>query len=129
MLLFVSHFLLLIQEMETTAVARGTLYERNSSSGRDPTNLIVCYIPNELNDEELFEIFSQWGELNHARVIKDDVGASKGYGFVHFRCERDAAEAMKHMNGFKVYKKTFKITVAKGPKPKLPPPPPYASCS
>mmetsp|Transcript_5994 Transcript_5994/g.6536 ORF Transcript_5994/g.6536 Transcript_5994/m.6536 type:complete len:223 (-) Transcript_5994:664-1332(-) len=83
---------------------------------QDPRNLIVNYIPTPVDDEELRQLFEQFGELESARVIIDRVsGVPKGYGFVKFKTEAAAREAILKMNGFEIKNKRLKVTTAKGP--------------
>ncbi|KAI5670215.1 hypothetical protein M9H77_10579 [Catharanthus roseus] len=49
----------------------------------DETNLYIGYLPPTLEDDGLISLFSPFGEIVMAKVIKDRVsGLSKGYGFV-----------------------------------------------
>jgi RNA recognition motif-containing protein len=81
----------------------------------DPCNLIVNYIPTPVTDAELGAIFSQHGELMSARVIVDrQTKHPKGYGFVKYRCPKQAAIAMVAMNGFEIHGKRLKVTAARG---------------
>lgn len=51
-------------------------------------------------DEELRNLFSQFGEVISARVIIDrDTGRSKGFGFVEMG-DADAQAAIQNLNGF-----------------------------
>lgn len=84
--------------------------------GEDPTNLIVNYVPTPVTDAELRQLFEQYGELESARVIVDrHTHHPKGYGFVKFKHEASAREAIEKMNGFEILNKRLKVTPAKGP--------------
>jgi RNA recognition motif-containing protein len=51
-------------------------------------------------EEELMELFGQYGEVEEAIIIKDRMsGRSKGFGFVTFAAEEDADKAMEALNG------------------------------
>ena len=82
----------------------------------DPKNLIVNYIPTPVTDEELRQMFAQFGEVESARVIVDREmnNHPKGYGFVKFRTPEAAASAIQNMNGFEILGKRLKVTPAKG---------------
>ena len=81
----------------------------------DPCNLIINYIPTPMTDEELRQSFAQFGPLISARVICDrETRHPKGYGFVKFEKPDDAAKAVEAMNGFQVYGKRLKVTLARG---------------
>jgi len=51
-------------------------------------------------DEDLHNLFSQFGNIISARVIMDrDTGRSKGFGFVEME-DADAENAIQNLNGF-----------------------------
>lgn len=51
-------------------------------------------------EEQLKELFGQYGEVEEAIIIKDRMsGRSKGFGFVTFADEANADEAMEALNG------------------------------
>jgi len=51
-------------------------------------------------DEDLHNLFSQFGNVISARVIIDrDTGRSKGFGFVEME-DADAQNAIQNLNGF-----------------------------
>lgn len=52
--------------------------------------------------EDLEELFGRYGELVHCRVKINERNESKGFGFVSFRYERDASEAISKLNGFRM---------------------------
>lgn len=85
-------------------------------SASDPKNLIVNYIPTPVTDEELRQMFAQFGDVESARVIVDREmnNHPKGYGFVKFRTAEAAASAIQNMNGFEILGKRLKVTPAKG---------------
>ena len=52
------------------------------------------------SDEELREIFSEFGTVASAKVIKDsETHRSRGFGFVEMPKPGDAKAAMKMLNG------------------------------
>ncbi|XP_059667061.1 splicing factor-like protein 1 [Cornus florida] len=75
--------------------------------------LYVGYIPQNMDETRLTELFSPFGKLTEAKVIRDrTTGFGKGYGFVHFENPIDAALAVRHMNGYKVDGKMLAVRVA-----------------
>jgi RNA recognition motif-containing protein len=51
-------------------------------------------------EEQLMELFGQYGEVEEAVIIKDRMsGRSKGFGFVTFANDEDADKAMEALNG------------------------------
>ena len=67
-------------------------------------NIYVKEIPKKnFSDKELIELFSEFGQINSAIVLKDEKGESKGFGFVCFVNPEDAEKAQKEMNGKKIF--------------------------
>ena len=61
--------------------------ERLKDMGQNPrfTNLYIKNFGDELTDESLQELFSAYGKIVSAVVMKDkNTGKSMGYGFVSF---------------------------------------------
>ncbi|KAI4383054.1 hypothetical protein MLD38_008935 [Melastoma candidum] len=92
----------------------------------DDTNLYIGYLPPTLEDDGLIQLFSQFGEIVMAKVIKDRVsGLSKGYGFVKYADVQMANAAIQAMNGYRLDGRTIAVRVAgKPPQPTVPPGPP-----
>ncbi len=62
--------------------------------------LFVGGIPYSLQQEELNELFSQFGQVTSATIIRDRVtNQSRGFGFVEMATEDEAGEAMRKLNG------------------------------
>ena len=67
-------------------------------------NIYVKEIPKKnFSDKELIALFSKYGKINSAIVLKDEKGESKGFGFVCFEKPEDAEVAQKEMNGKKIF--------------------------
>ena len=67
-------------------------------------NIYVKEIPKKnFTDKDLIGLFSKFGKINSAIVLKDDKGESKGFGFVCFEKPEDAEKAKNEMNGKKVF--------------------------
>ncbi|BCU06013.1 MULTISPECIES: RNA recognition motif domain-containing protein [Allochromatium] len=61
--------------------------------------IYVGNLPYSVNDDELRNIFGQFGELASAEVIKDKFsGQSKGFGFVDMPNNSEADAAIKALN-------------------------------
>ncbi|KAL4570942.1 hypothetical protein LXL04_026607 [Taraxacum kok-saghyz] len=95
----------------------------------DDTNLYIGYLPPTFEDDALIRLFSPFGEIVMAKVIKDRVtGLSKGYGFVKYSDISQANQAIASMNGYRLDGRVIAVRVAgKPPQPTLPPGPPPAS--
>ncbi|OMO50047.1 hypothetical protein CCACVL1_30682 [Corchorus capsularis] len=92
----------------------------------DDTNLYIGYLPPNLDDDGLISLFSSYGEIVMAKVIKDrGTGLSKGYGFVKYANVDMANNAIKGMNGYRLEGRTIAVRVAgKPPQPTVAPGPP-----
>ncbi|CAL5429641.1 unnamed protein product [Camellia sinensis] len=92
----------------------------------DDTNLYIGYLPPTLDDDALIRLFSPFGEIAMAKVIKDRVtGLSKGYGFVKYSDVNQANQATNSMNGYRLDGRVIAVRVAgKPPQPVVPPGPP-----
>jgi len=67
-------------------------------------NIYVKEIPKKnFTEKELIELFSKFGKINSAVILKDEKGESKGFGFVCFEKPEDAEKAKNEMNGKKVF--------------------------
>ncbi|CAL1354757.1 unnamed protein product [Linum trigynum] len=100
-----------------------------STKEYDDTNLYIGYLPPTFDDDRLIQLFSAYGEIVMAKVIKDRVtGLSKGYGFVKYRDVQMANSAITGMNGARVEGRTIAVRVAgKPPQPSVPPGPPASN--
>merc|ERR1719229_876412 len=77
-------------------------------------NLIVNYLPNEWSEIELLAMFSPFGEILSARVIRERFSRrSKGFGFVKFTTDEAAEEAIRELNGEIACGKRIKVAFAK----------------
>ncbi|KAJ3905511.1 hypothetical protein F5879DRAFT_736435 [Lentinula edodes] len=72
----------------------------NSHSGLiDPCNLFCKNLDPEIDSNALFSHFRQFGQIVSARVMRNEAGDSRGFGFVSFQMPDQAAAAMHAMNG------------------------------
>jgi RNA recognition motif-containing protein len=61
--------------------------------------IYVGNLPYSVTDDDLQEMFSEFGELTSAEVVKDKFsGQSKGFGFVDMPDNADAEEAIRSLN-------------------------------
>ncbi|KAF8889597.1 hypothetical protein BD779DRAFT_1439034 [Infundibulicybe gibba] len=72
----------------------------NSHSGLiDPCNLFCKNLDPEIDSNGLFAHFHQFGQIVSARVMRNENGDSRGFGFVSYRTPDQASAAMHAMNG------------------------------
>uniref|UniRef100_A0A667YKX8 Polyadenylate-binding protein n=1 Tax=Myripristis murdjan TaxID=586833 RepID=A0A667YKX8_9TELE len=63
------------------------------------TNVYIKNFGEDYTDENLKEVFSAFGKTLSVRVMKDERGRSRGFGFVNFDNHEDAQKAVEEMNG------------------------------
>ncbi|XP_066125652.1 polyadenylate-binding protein 4 isoform X8 [Saccopteryx bilineata] len=76
--------------------------EREAELGAKAKEFTNVYIKNfgeEMDDESLKELFSQFGKTLSVKVMRDPSGKSKGFGFVSYEKHEDANKAVEEMNG------------------------------
>jgi RNA recognition motif-containing protein len=62
-------------------------------------NIYVGNMNFNLGNEDLFNLFSQFGEVSSAKIINDkETGRSKGFGFVEMENAEDALKAIASLN-------------------------------
>ena len=82
----------------------------------NPAKLFVGNLPWSMSLSDLESLFSQYGELGDFIIITDRVsGRSKGFGFVTFVNEVDAAKAAQELNGKEVDGRALVVNVARPP--------------
>lgn len=84
------------------------------------TKLYVGNLPWSFKDEDLMQLFSQYGTVTEAFVMKDKFsGRSKGFGFVNYETEEDAKKAVDALNNYEAEGRPLKIDFARPPKEKF----------
>jgi RNA recognition motif-containing protein len=63
-------------------------------------NIFVGSLPFSVTDDDLGQLFVQFGQVVSANVIKDrDSGRSRGFGFVEMTTDEEALKAIEKLNG------------------------------
>jgi len=66
-------------------------------------NIFIARLDYSLRNEELEGLFSDYGQVDSARVIMDrDTGRSKGFGFVEMPNDEEARAAIAGLDNFAV---------------------------
>lgn len=80
----------------------------------DKKKLFVGSLPWSLSGSSLKDLFAEFGEIVEAIIISESAtGRSKGFGFVTFANEEDAAKAQKEMDGKDVEGRKIVVNFAK----------------
>jgi len=75
-------------------------------------NLYIKNLDDAINDEKLREAFEPFGNISSAKVMSDDKGNSKGFGFVCFGTTEEATKAVSEMNGHLLGNKPLYVALA-----------------
>lgn len=62
-------------------------------------NLYVKNLDETIDDEKLKADFSQYGTVASVKIMRDEKGISKGFGFVSFANVEEANRALMEANG------------------------------
>jgi len=76
-------------------------------------NLIVNYVPGYMEEEQLFALFAECGQIKSLRIMRNPDGTGKGYGFVEFYHSESAQKAIEQLDGLRVGKKRLKVAFAR----------------
>lgn len=84
--------------------------ERESTTGMTKfNNVYVKNLADSTTDDELKNVFGEFGSITSAVVMRDAEGKSKGFGFVNFENAEDAAKAVDALNGKKFDEKEWYV--------------------
>lgn len=76
------------------------------------SNVYVKNINDDVTDEELREHFSQCGMITSAKLMRDDKGISKGFGFVCFSTPEEANKSVNTFHGYMFHGKPLYVAIA-----------------
>nr|CDS26875.1 ELAV protein 2 [Hymenolepis microstoma] len=103
-------------QRDMTQESENSPSSQNSSetTTENKTNLIVNYLPQSMNQEEIRALFNTIGKVSSCKLIRDkSTGQSLGYGFVNYANASDAEKAIKHFNGMRLKNKKIKVSLAR----------------
>lgn len=92
------------QKFEALKMERITKYQG--------VNLYVKNIDDKVGEEMLREAFAPFGTITSVRVMNDEHGNSKGFGFVCFASPDEATKAVTEMNGKLLNQKPIYVALA-----------------
>ena len=77
-------------------------------------NIYVSNLGFNIQDEDLKEFFTPYGEVTSAKIINDrETGKSRGFGFVEMSDDAAAKKAIAELDGGDVEGRTIKVMEAK----------------
>lgn len=77
------------------------------------TRIYVGNLPFSTTDEQLRQLFSQFGDVVDVRVITDrNTGQSKGFGFVEMGTDASSRDAIAQLNGTMLGERALRVNEA-----------------
>ena len=77
-------------------------------------NIYVGNLAWGVTNEDLLELFGQYGKVLRAQVITDrETGRSRGFGFVEMENDQEAQKAIEALNNFQHNGRPLTVNVAK----------------
>ena len=77
-------------------------------------NIYVSNLSFRINDEDLKQVFAEYGEIISAKVITDNYsGKSRGFGFVEMKNDDEAEKAIHELNEAEFDGKTMSVAIAR----------------
>ena len=77
-------------------------------------NIYVSNLSFNVQDEDLKEFFTPYGEVTSAKIINDkESGRSRGFGFVEMPDDAASKKAIAELDGATVDGRAIKVSVAK----------------
>ncbi|TCD64646.1 Protein phosphatase PP2A regulatory subunit B [Steccherinum ochraceum] len=75
-------------------------------------NLYIKNLEDDIDDERLRAEFEPFGAITSAKVMRDEKGSSKGFGFVCFSSPDEATKAVAEMNNKMIGSKPLYVSLA-----------------
>lgn len=77
-------------------------------------NIYIGNLPFNLGEEDLREIFEEYGEVASSKIISDKfTGRSKGFGFIEMESAEEANKAIQELNNAEVGGRNIKVNESK----------------
>ncbi len=84
-------------------------------------SIYVGNLPYQASEEDLNELFSQYGEVASVNIIQDrETGRSKGFGFIEMNDKSNAATAIENLDGTVFMGRNLRVNEAR-PRTERPP--------
>ncbi|TVU15322.1 hypothetical protein EJB05_38838 [Eragrostis curvula] len=99
-------------ERETELKRRFEQSMKDAADKYHGLNLYLKNLDDSIGDDQLLELFSNFGKITSCKVMRDQNGLSKGSGFVAFTTREEAAQALTEMNGKMISGKPLYVAFA-----------------
>lgn len=99
-------------EREAELRRKVEMFKMDRISRSQGVNLYVKNLEDVINDERLQKEFSAFGTITSAKVMTDEKGRSKGFGFVCFSTPEEATKAVTEMNNRIILTKPLYVALA-----------------
>ncbi len=77
-------------------------------------NLYISNLDQEVTNEQLTNLFKQFGEVNTAEVVLDAfTGQSRGFAFIEMINDLEGQEAISRLNNFELNNRAISVELAK----------------
>lgn len=77
-------------------------------------NIFISNLSFRVNDEDLRQLFEEYGEISSAKVITDKyTGKSRGFGFVEMSSDDSAKKAIEELDRAEYDGKVITVSIAK----------------
>ncbi|XP_033120550.1 polyadenylate-binding protein 4-like isoform X2 [Anneissia japonica] len=73
------------------------------------TNVFIKNLSEDVSDDQLMDMFSKYGKIVSAKVMRDDGSKSRGFGFVSFEDHEAASQATQQLNNVDVDGRTLYV--------------------
>ncbi|MBK5203109.1 MAG: RNA-binding protein [Prolixibacteraceae bacterium] len=84
-------------------------------------NIYVGNLNYSVKEEDLNELFSEYGEVVSVKLIKDrETGRAKGFAFVEMTNDDEATKAIENLDGSDLEGRNMKVNQAKPREPRTP---------
>jgi len=84
-------------------------------------NIYVGNLNYSVKEEDLNELFSEFGEVVSVKLIKDrETGRAKGFAFVEMTNDDEATKAIENLDGSDLEGRNMKVNQAKPREPRTP---------
>jgi len=77
-------------------------------------NIFVSNLSFQVQDQDLLEIFAEYGEVSSAKIIMDKMTSrSRGFGFIEMPDDEASKKAIAALDGTTIDGRTIKVTEAR----------------